>query len=39
MVGLFKGVERGEQYIKATLAKDTAKTTDDSYVEIYRATS
>ena len=36
MVALFKDVERGPEYIKATLAKDTAKTTDDSYVEIYK---
>ncbi|MAZ56649.1 DNA-directed RNA polymerase subunit beta [bacterium] len=36
MVKLFKGVERGEEYIKATLAKDPAKTTDDSYIEIYK---
>ncbi len=36
MVKLFKDVERGPEYIKATLAKDPAKTTDDSYIEIYR---
>ena len=36
MIGLFKGVEKGEEYIKATLAKDPAKTTDDSYIEIYK---
>ena len=36
MVKLFKDVERGEEYIKATLAKDPAKTTDDSYIEIYK---
>lgn len=36
MIELVKGVERGEEYMKATLAKDPAKTTDDSYIEIYR---
>ncbi len=36
MIGLFKDVERGEEYIKATLEKDSAKTTDDSYIEIYK---
>ena len=36
MIALMKGVPRGEEYIKATLAKDPAKTTDDSYIEIYR---
>ncbi|MCA9366141.1 DNA-directed RNA polymerase subunit beta, partial [Candidatus Kaiserbacteria bacterium] len=36
MVKLFKDVERGEEYLKATLAKDPAKTSDDSYIEIYR---
>ncbi len=36
MINLFKGVPRGEEYIKATFAKDPAKTTSDSYVEIYR---
>jgi DNA-directed RNA polymerase subunit beta len=36
MIDLLKGVERGEEYMKATIAKDPAKTTDDSYVEIYR---
>ncbi len=36
MLKLVKGVERGEEYLKATLAKDTAKTTDQSYVEIYQ---
>ena len=29
-------VERSEEYIKASLAKDPAKTTDDAYLEIYR---
>lgn len=36
MVKLVKDVERGEEYIKATLAKDPAKTTDDAYIEIYK---
>ena len=36
MVALFKDVERGEEYIKATLEKDPAKTADDSYIEIYK---
>ncbi len=36
MIKLFKDVERGEEYIKATLAKDPAKTDDDAYVEIYK---
>ena len=36
MIKLVKGVERGEEYMKATIAKDPAKTTDDSYIEIYR---
>ncbi|MEK7638633.1 MAG: DNA-directed RNA polymerase subunit beta, partial [Patescibacteria group bacterium] len=36
MIALVKGIERGEEYIKATLAKDPAKTTDDAYIEIYK---
>lgn len=36
MIALMKGVERGEEYMKATIAKDPAKTTDDSFIEIYR---
>lgn len=36
MVKLMKGVPRGEEYMKATIEKDTAKTVDDSYIEIYR---
>ena len=36
MTALFKDVERGPEYIKATLAKDPAKTADDSYIEIYK---
>ena len=31
-----KGTERGEEYMKATLAKDPAKTTDDAYIELYK---
>lgn len=36
MIKLMKGVERGEEYIKATLEKDPAKTADEAYVEIYK---
>ena len=36
MIELVKGVERGEEYMKATIAKDPAKTVDESFVEIYR---
>ncbi len=36
MLKLVKGVERGEEYIKAALEADPAKTTDDSYLEIYK---
>jgi len=36
MLALVKGVERGEEYLKATLAKDPAKTLDESYIEIYK---
>jgi len=36
MIALFKGVERGEEYMKATIAKDTAKSVDESFVEIYK---
>ena len=36
MIKLFKDVERGEEYIMATLEKDPAKTTDDAYIEIYK---
>ncbi len=36
MLTLVKGIERGEEYMKATLAKDPAKTPDESYVEIYK---
>ena len=33
---LFKGVQYAEEYLAKTFAKDVAKTTDDSYIEIYR---
>ena len=36
MIEMMKGVERGEEYMKATIAKDTAKTTEESFVEIYK---
>lgn len=36
MIKLFSDVERGEEYIKATLEKDPAKTTDDAFIEIYK---
>ena len=36
MIELVKGVERGEEYMKATIAKDPAKTADESFVEIYK---
>ncbi len=36
MEKLFKGVEHADEYLKNTLAKDPAKTSDDSYIEIYR---
>jgi len=36
MIKLVKDVERGEEYMKATIAKDPAKTTDESFVEIYK---
>ena len=36
MIDLMKGVERGEEYMKVTLAKDVAKTTEESFVEIYK---
>jgi len=36
MIELMKGVERGEEYMKATIAKDPAKTTDESFVEVYK---
>ncbi len=36
MLALVKGVENAEECIKATIAKDTAKSTDESYLEIYK---
>ncbi len=36
MIKLFSDTQRGEEYIKATLAKDPAKTTDDAYLEVYK---
>lgn len=36
MLALVAGVERGEEYIKATLAKDSAETTDQSFLEMYQ---
>jgi DNA-directed RNA polymerase subunit beta len=36
MVKLMKGIEHGEEYMTRTIAKDTAKTLDDSYIEIYK---
>ena len=36
MLALFKGVPHAEECIKATLEKDPAKTTDESYIEIYK---
>jgi DNA-directed RNA polymerase subunit beta len=35
MIALVKDVPRGEEYMKATIAKDPAKTADDSFIEIY----
>jgi DNA-directed RNA polymerase subunit beta len=36
IIAFIKDTERGEEYMKATLEKDPAKTVDDSYVEIYK---
>ncbi len=36
MIALVKDIPRGEEYMKATIAKDPAKTIDDSYIEIYK---
>lgn len=36
MINLFKDIPRGEEYIKATLEKDPAKTDDDAHIEIYK---
>lgn len=36
IIAIAKGVERGEEYMKATLAKDTAKSVDESFLEVYK---
>jgi DNA-directed RNA polymerase subunit beta len=36
MIKLMKDIPRGEEYMKATIAKDPAKTVEDSYIEIYK---
>jgi DNA-directed RNA polymerase subunit beta len=36
MIALVKDIPRGEEYMKATIAKDPAKTIDESYIEIYK---
>ncbi len=36
LLKLFKGIEYAEEYIKKSLEKDSAKTADDSYIEIYK---
>ncbi len=36
MIEMMKGVERGEEYMKATIAKDPAKSADESFIEIYK---
>ncbi len=36
IVSFMKGVERGEEYMKATLAKDPARTADEAHLEIYK---
>jgi len=36
MIEMMKSVDRGEEYMKATIAKDTAKTTEESFIEIYK---
>ena len=36
LAAFIKDVERGEEYMKATLAKDPAKSVDDAYLEIYK---
>ncbi len=36
MLKLFKDVPHAEKHLKATLEKDPAKTTDDSFIEIYK---
>jgi DNA-directed RNA polymerase subunit beta len=36
MIDLFKRIDGGAESIKATLEKDTAKTTEEAFVEMYR---
>lgn len=36
MTKFLKGVSQGADYVKATLAKDTAKTTEEAYIELYK---
>ena len=36
MQALVKGVPQGETYLKTTLEKDPARSTDESYIEIYK---
>jgi DNA-directed RNA polymerase subunit beta len=36
MLKLFKDVDHGEEYLTKTIAKDTAKSADESYIEIYK---
>ena len=36
MEKFFKDVERGGDYVKATLLKDPVKTTNDAYIEMYK---
>lgn len=36
MVDLFKRTAHGDEWIKTTLAKDPAKTSEDAYIEIYK---
>jgi DNA-directed RNA polymerase subunit beta len=36
MIALVKSIPRGEEYMKATIAKDPAKTVEESYIEIYK---
>ncbi len=36
MIKMMSSVERGEEYMKATIAKDPAKSVDESFVEVYK---
>lgn len=36
IINFMKGVERGEEYMKATLAKDPAESADEAHLEIYK---